>query len=246
MYRKENNFKAMISELKDFFSRQFGDDHFTIIYGSNAYKTNTSSSDLDFVTACKHFHDSHLQEVLKFAFDLYERYGLMIDDEVPHEKKILISYETVNRAINGHGFERKVDSIHVPPVVKTPGFLSSDEIVMRLSLNALTGKSVFVSGNRQYYLKMRRKALENLVKFNFLINNVNSFTVAEFTDSLIGTPERNSEMYLGYKDNPKVKKHLSKTFLTQFERLSKRQILKYTEKTGRYCLVDKKWLKEVS
>lgn len=106
------NLKNIVFELRTFFEREFIGDYFTIIYGSYAYGVNTSNSDLDFVTVSREFTQINLRNTLDFVFGLYEKYNLAFDDEVPHEKKILADYETLDKAIEGRGFERRDGGIY--------------------------------------------------------------------------------------------------------------------------------------
>lgn len=204
-------------ELKGFFDSSLGTRHFSFIYGSYAYKSNTPKSDLDFVAICQDLDREKIDRTIEFAFNLYKRYGLAFDDEVPHERKLLASYEMLDHAIEGKGFELRGGRVYVPPVVKTKEFLNSEEIALRLLLNSITSKNIFVSGDRLRYEQKRREALEKMVQFMFSINQVDSFTLPEFVQALIGTPERNGEMYLGYKDKPSVREYLTRTFREQFK-----------------------------
>src|SRR3989338_6018742 len=229
-------------ELSNFFKSELSEEYFTIIYGSYAYGVNASNSDLDFVTVSRDFNQPNLRNTLEFVFDLYKRYNLAFDDEVPHEKKLLASYQTLDNAIGGRGFEKRDGRIYVPPVVKTKEFLHSNEIAMRLLLNSITGKNIFVSGDQGYYSQKRKQAVENMVGFIFSIDGVDSFTVREFVQSLIGPPERHGEMYLGYKDKPAVRTHLIETFGKEFKRLVNTGILRYQPDNDRYRLISVSWL----
>ena len=231
-----NKPEGIIQELKTFFDAEFCRDYFAIIYGSYAYGVNTSDSDLDFVAVKSNFDQKKIRTTLDFVFDLYRRHDLAFDDEVPHEKKLLANYQTLDDAIGGGGFEKMDGRIYVPPVVKTKGFLHSNEMAMRLLLNAITSKNIFVSGDKSYYSKKRKQAIENMVRIMFSIDDVDSFTVQEFVQSLIGTPERHGEIYLGYKDKPAVRRYLTETFGKEFERLASRGILRYNADNGRYTL----------
>ena len=234
--------ETITGELKRFFDSEFQENGFMIVYGSYAYGVNTSSSDLDFVTIARKVKPGNLQRTLDFAFDLYRKHGLALDNEVPHEKKLLADYKTLESAIRGGGFERRDGSIYVPKIVKTPEFLSSDEIAMRLLLNAMTSKNILVGGDQKHYSRKRNEALENMVAFIFSATNRNSFTIPEFTQALISAPERQGEMYLGYKNKPAIREYLAKTFARVFEELSKRNLLKNGD--GRFYLNDPQWIEK--
>ena len=232
-------------ELKEFFDAEFHTDFFTIIYGSYAYGVNTSDSDLDLVTISRQVTQDNRTNTLDFLFDMYTRYGLAVDDEVPHERKLLADYQTLDDAINGSGFERKDGRMYVPPVVKTKEFLHSNEIVMRLLVNALTGKNILVTGDREYYADRRKRAVENMIGFMFSIEGVESFTIPDFVRSLIGTPERHGEMYLGYKDMPAVRAYLAETFGAAFLGLIQTGILTHDTTAGIFHVRNPSWLSKV-
>ena len=234
--------RQITEELKRFFDSEFCKNYFTIIYGSYAYGAHTSNSDLDFVAVSRDFDPNSLRRTLDFAFDLYRRHNLAFDDEVPHEKKILTDYKTLEDAIVGEGFERRDGRIHVPPVVKTKEFLSSKEIAMRLLLNAMTSKNIFVSGDDSYYSQKRKQAFEHIVAFMFSIGGVGSLTIPEFVQSLMGTPERHGEMYLGYKDKPVVREYLTEAFGSELGRLATNGTLMRENETKRYSIANMSWL----
>ncbi|MBU0666478.1 MAG: hypothetical protein ABIC91_03585 [Nanoarchaeota archaeon] len=242
----DNKLEGIIQELKTFFDAELCREYFTIIYGSYAYGANILNSDLDFVAVSRDFNQNNLRNTLDFVFDLYKRYNLSFDDEVPHEKKLLANYKTLDEAIDGRGFERRGGGrIYVPLIVKTREFLNSDEIAMRLLLNAITSKNIFVSGDHSYYSQKRKQAVENIVGLMFSIDDVDSFTVNGFVQSLIGSSDRHGEMYLGYKDKPAVRTHLIETFGKEFKMLVNNGILRYESDNDRYHLVNVSWLGKI-
>ena len=236
--------RRVIKDLKGFFDSLFGKNYFTIIYGSCAYGVNVSNSDLDFMTVCNSFNKRQLDRTLDFISILYKKYNFASDDEIPHKNKVLCSYKMLDDAINGKGFEIRGSQLYIPPVAKNQRFLNSKEMAMRLFLNAITSKNIFVSGDRNFYLQKRERALQNMIYFLFLTKTTRFFKIEEFIQSLIGTPERNGEMYLGYKDDPVVHRYLTKTFRREFNLLRKNGILKLSGE--RYCMRDSSWLNELS
>lgn len=229
-------------ELSSFFKSEFKQDFFTIIYGSYAYGVNCSSSDIDFVTVSRSLTAENYRNTIEFAFDFYDRHGLVIDYEVPHDNKLLADYDTLDDAIAGNGFERRSGRIYVPPVVKTKEFLSSDAIAKRLLLNAITSNNILVAGDENYYLEKRAQAFENMIGFMFSIDGVGSYSVEGLVQSLIGAPERNGEMYLGYKDKPEIRGYMERAFGYEIQRLARNGVLRHDNDDGRYHLADVSWL----
>ncbi|MBS3108144.1 nucleotidyltransferase domain-containing protein [Candidatus Woesearchaeota archaeon] len=239
-----NKLKNIKKELGSFFSSELNKtDYFTIIYGSYAYGADRAESDLDFVTYASEFNEKNMENTMKFIFDLYKRYDIALDYEVPHEKKVLVKYKLLEDGIKGRGFEKRGDKLFVPPVVKSKEFLESNEIIMRLSLNSITSENIFVSGNMDYYLSKRSEALENLVAFIFSINDITSVNIDEFVQYLIGTQERNGEMYLGYKDKGPVREYLKNVFKAEFEHFFEQNI--FGKSDNRYYLKNNYWFDSI-
>jgi len=239
----DKNVTNMINDLHSFLIKNITTDYFSVIYGSYAYGISNKKSDLDFVVACQEPNQNNICDLMDFAFTLYSKYHLAIDAEVPHRKKLLVSYPLVEKAIQGQGFTKKNDQMYVPQIIKNKECLESDSILMRLLFNILTTKNVFVSGNEQKYAFFRKQAIENLIGFIFTINDISSSTIDEFIQNLLGTPDRNGEMYLGYKNKPAVVSYLRDVVQNELTKLCDRDI--FTEHNKRYTLKDILWLKKV-
>lgn len=236
----DGRIQKLVSEIKDFYVEEFkGERYFTLIYGSYSYGLNLPNSDLDLVTVCNSFDHSRLQRVIRHTERLHAHYGLEVDVEVPYEKKLLATFDQLGCALAGGAFAMADNRIAVPPVVKTKEFLESEEVAMRLLLNALTGKSIFVCGSREKYASGILAAREKLVAFMFSIENAGFFTPASFVDSLMGTPEKTGELYLGYKDVPAIRNYLQQAFLDTFERMVAQG--KLCRRAGAYAIKDHGW-----
>jgi threonine-phosphate decarboxylase len=234
------------AELKRFHDREFaGTDHFTVVYGSYAFGTNNRSSDVDMVTVCREIDPARLRKTIDFVFDFHKEHGLEIDNEVPYENKLLATFAQAEDALAGRGFDLLDYRVVVPPVVKTKGFLESEEVALRLLLNALTGGSVLISGDAKKHETLVLRARENLVALMFSIENRGFFSVGSFVQSLIGNDKKNGESYLGYKDNPVIRGYLTRVFGATFERLVKTGRL---ERIGgsQYVVKDHAWLASVA
>jgi hypothetical protein len=238
---KEARLENMVNEIGTFVNNEFKKEFFTFIYGSNAYGVDTPKSDLDFVTVSRSYTHKNLSNLLDFAFGLFKKHGMVFDDEVPHDKKLLADYGSLECALSGTGFVRGSGRMYVPPVVKTSEFLGSDEMVWRLLLNAITSKNIFVTGDHCRYMHKRLEALANMVGFMYLIEGVEIFTPENFVQVLIRSGERQGEQYLGYKDTPTIRDYLDKTFRIQFAHMAACGTLCYEGRSSAYR-ADKQWL----
>lgn len=235
--------KGYASEIRNFYRVEFRDSrYFTAIYGSHAYGLNGPASDLDTVTICKSFDASRLKRIVDFTISFHKKHGLAIDAEVPYEKKLLMTFDQLEKALAGYGFKLENWQLIVPPVVKTSQFLNSEEVALRLALNALTGQSVFVCGNMGVYSNAVARARENLVAFMFAIEKKGFFTPASFVDALVSKDEKTGEMYLGYKNMSAIKKYLVNTFANVMETLAREGKLEQFGAKKAYSVKDHSWL----
>lgn len=214
-------------EIKDFFNRTFKKDLlFLIIYGSWAFGLNNKNSDVDIVAVCSKYNKKQLQKVIFFVIDLHKKYGLELDEEVPYEKKLLVTEKFVEKAILGNGFKKTKKKIIIQPVVKTKNFLSSDEIAMRLFLNAITTKNIFCAGNKKYFKRIREEALKNSVRIFYSAWNIEKASTDYFVDNLISRKGKSGQWYVGFDNLPPVRKYLKKTFEKVFKSLTHKEYLK--------------------
>ena len=182
--------------------------------------------------------------MVSFIKEIHKKHGLKIDAEVPHEKKILVSLQDFEKGIRGHGFEVKEGRVYIPEIKKTPEFLSSDEIVMRLMLNAITSKHIFVTGNKKYYLEKRKQALENLIRLFMSAKNMQETTVNELVENIIRKNKiEHGELFLGYKDNQVIRKHLKRKFRIVLNNLANKGMME--KRKGKYSIRNKEWLQEL-
>lgn len=130
----------------------------------------------------------------------------------PMKKKVLVSNKTVENGIRGKGFNKIRGKFYIPHVIKSKKFLNSDKILMRLMLNAMTTKNIFVTGNKKYYSKIRKEAFKNMVGIIFSARNVKSASPNEFVNLLMKDKDREDELYLGYKNIPVIRNDLIKNF----------------------------------
>lgn len=191
----------MLQELSFFSEKDFAyRDHFVCVYGSYASGHHTETSDLDMFIAIEACDEGDFKKVRDFLIDLHTRHGLKLDDEVPYENKILVSYDDVLHAIALDSFIRNGEWYQVPLVKKDKGFLASLEIRWRLILNALTSPHECVYGNKESYTTFKTDAEKSIVRLaRGLVKNEES-TPQELLAVLVsGAKGEEGEMYLGYK-----------------------------------------------
>jgi hypothetical protein len=166
-----------------------------------------------------------------------------IDDEVPHENKLLYSYNDLEEAVQGKGFRAANGRIVVPPVIKEVDFLRSRDISLRLLLNALTSNNILLYGDPHLHQQKRDQASKNFVQMMYSIDGVNSFTLEQFLDSIQGRNDATGELYLGYKDTPEIKAYLLRRFGEVFESLTQEGVLE--KRDGHFHLVERRKLAEM-
>jgi len=232
-------------EIGDFYEKEFGKDLlFVIIYGSWVFGLNNKNSDVDMVGICSRYNKKQMKSTISFVKDLHRKYKLEFDEEVPYEKKLLATPNFVEKAISGNGFKKERDRIKIQPIVKTKEFLSSDKMAMRLLLNALTTKTVFCGGNYRLYKETKEKALKNSVRIFYSAWNIDTITLDFFVRNLIKRDGKTGQFYLGFDDNPKVKRYLMNIFKRTFDSLYSKGYLRKRE--NKFFINNPKWFRKIN
>jgi len=196
-----NTKQKLLQEVSFFSEKCFAPrNHFVCVYGSYMSGHHTEKSDMDMFIAIETRDEEDFKKVRDFLVDLHIRYGLNLDDEVPYENKILVSYTDIQRAIALDSFIKNGERYRVPLVKKDKGFLSSLEIRWRLILNALTSPHECIYGNKELYTMFKNGAEESIVRLARGIIRNSRPTPRELLRVLMfGANGEEGEMYLGYK-----------------------------------------------
>ncbi len=212
--------KKLLSELENFLSDYFKKrKYFVCVYGSFANGNRNKYSDVDVLVATNKYTNEDLSTIKKFILDLHKEKGLKIDNEVPFENKLIINYKDFDNAVNLKSFRLKNGKFSVPEIVKTKKFLGSNNIKLRLALNAITSPHFFLGNDKKTYWKYRYVGEKNIFALAlYLSKNLSKITNPtkdNLTKILLGNDGRTGEMYLGYKNYPLVIEHL-KSFISKF------------------------------
>lgn len=193
--------EKLLQEVVDFSDMYLaGCDHFVCIYGSYASGNYTEVSDIDMFFAVNDDYIYDPEVFKKFVIDLHMRHDLKIDNEVPYENKLVVSYGDIERAIALQAFIKEGDRFRVPRVVKSKEFLSSSEIRWRLLLNALTTPHKFVHGNKERYENYREQAEQSLMILARGLSLSEGDSCENIFETLVtGDDGEEGEGYLGYK-----------------------------------------------
>lgn len=187
-----------------------GRNYFACVYGSYATEEHTALSDLDFFIALEECTDSDMAAAKGLAFAFFEQHGLAIDNEVPFENKLVVTYADTQHAVQLDSFVVHGDSVEIPPIEKTAEFLASDAVRWRLILNALTTPHLFVAGSEDVYLNFRTQAEQALRILSGLLVGSGAAPEQKMQSLLVGKSGEEGEMYLGYKtDRKAVIRHLA-------------------------------------
>lgn len=226
---EDMNRKEIEDEITFFLKGMFGDRIiFSLIYGSFVYN-GRNTSDIDYITIVDNFSEHEMTKLIRFTEELHKKYNLPIDNEVPYGNKLLMTKENFESAIRGEGFKFVNGQYHIPPIVKTPVFLSSIEMAKRLALNAITTPNIFLFGDREYYLKSKELAFRTIVKVVGSAKKLINVNLDDFIHILIGKGKEEGEMFLGYKDFPEVKSYLVSEITSALKTLSKKEFFYLNE-----------------
>lgn len=193
---------------------------FACVYGSAVTGQNTQHSDIDFFVALENKGPAEIAALVKFAEKFHQDRGLGIDEEVPYQNKVCVSFSEMHAAANLQGLALQDNRILVPPVIKTNQFLSSVEVKLRLIFNALTVPHD-VSRETAEYISAREKSERSL----FLLavdlaerKGLNVDKVSNLVDVLLADSDGiDGESYLGYKPSEPVIRRLEAILQNQLE-----------------------------
>lgn len=207
----KNSPKKLIAQIEAYLSKYFGErDYFACIYGSYANGKKNKDSDIDILVATNSYTDKDVKDIKEFIINLHLTNGLKVDNEVPFENKLLVTYADLEAAINLEAFPLIDGKYTVPGVVKSKEFLESRDVKLRLAFNCLTSPHIFLGTDVKKYNKLKGIAEDNLVQFAINQQNSTNYIVDDLLKSLLyGNKNEAGEMYLGYKDYPLVLQYLS-------------------------------------
>ncbi|MBL7059300.1 hypothetical protein ISS08_02510 [Candidatus Pacearchaeota archaeon] len=198
----------LIDKLKETYTSFFEEEkHVTYLYGSQAYDMARNTSDLDLVTIVDNISPQKLENLISYVIDLHKKHGLEIDNEVPHEKKLVVPFDMMNFAVEGRGFHYSEGKVIVPTLEKSEAYLSSNELMYRILLNTITGKTLLISGDQKLLEDYKNKGWDTMFRVMWNLHN-EELSVRDLVQKLIGTPNRQGEAYMGYKDKAKIREFL--------------------------------------
>lgn len=205
--------EKLLDEIRRF-SEEFLDQdrHFVCVYGSYATEDDNEDSDVDLFFASTLFNREEFEKIRSFIVDLHFRNGIPLDNEVPYENKLLVTYEDLENAVTLRPFKTKEGKHLVPPITKDEIYLSSLEIKWRLLLNALTTPHLFFGGDILTYNHYRDRAEEAIVHLAYDLLEGGECASKDILSVLLTGPSgEEGELYLGYKKGRRtVVSHLEK------------------------------------
>jgi hypothetical protein len=240
----EERLGTVLLEIKEFVEMEFGSErHLTFVYGSRAYNLQKPDSDLDLMIIGDTVTKDRIERTVESVVGLFQEHGLSTDEEVPYERKLIATWSDVEAALAGCGFARKEDRLIASPVEKTTSFLCSEELRLRLILNALTGPTLLITGRAEHLSDLQKRARTNWLRILPLLLGFKDFSVSSFVTNLIGTDDCNGEWFLGFKDSPPIRAFLEEIFENTCRDAVMCGILKTSGDV--YSFPDQQWLTEI-
>lgn len=202
-----------IAEITGYFQDvRVSDVDFLLFYGSCVYKQN-SLSDIDLLISAEDTTQYDISELTDRVINVHKKHSREIDTEVPFENKLLYSFDEVEEAVRLKQFRSSIGRLVIPEVVKEPEYLNSQNVKLRLALNALTTPHKVIAENKATYEEFKLKAEIGIL--NLAESIAGSGEIEDFTDEQIfaaltlGPNGEQGEDYLGYKtEYPEVKEYL--------------------------------------
>jgi len=196
-------------------------EHFACIYGSYATSHFQEESDLDIVFATSIYDQADFSRIEDFVISQHIKHGLEIDQEVPYDNKLLVTYQDIKDAARLDVFPKRDDGRYsVPEITDDPVFLASTDARKRLLLNAFTTPHIFIHGDRVSYDQLRGGCEKAVIKLARGIGSTALSNSDDILNTLLDNPEDGSggRAYLGYKKERKeVVSHLQQLIARNWE-----------------------------
>ena len=213
----------------------------TLIYGSCALAVENPTSDVDviFVVLDEEERDAISVTAERELLLLHSRYGLTVDTEVPFANKLVVTKANCASATTLGGFPGsagvRLGHLCIGPLEKSPAYLASLPMRLRLILNILTTPNIFVAGNAGYYQELLTDGYAGLARLALCLAgekqpSVNNLVSALLKGSTAPFPE--GEFFLGYRSDSKlIKRHMYSAIAQGLSILSKRTGLNFSLNT---------------
>lgn len=176
-----------------------------LAYGSNCYGENTSDLDV-----CIILNDDFnlYKEIIDDTINFSRYYGIKVDEEIPHENKLIYTYSQVKNIFQRPIFINNNGEFFIKDIEKTTEFLNSETMRKRLLLNIFTTEHNILCGEKDFV-----KYWENRAWFIMLdtIYHTYKLPLTATDEEVLNLMYKNpftgneGEMYLGYKKNDKRK-----------------------------------------
>lgn len=205
-----------------------------ITYGSNILGNNYADLDVCIIVENSQIHAKKIVEESKKFFEIE---GLIIDEEIPYENKLLYSYEEVDEILKDNIFINEMGEFSVLDIVKSEEFLKSKHMHERLLLNILTTLHKVVKGDELYVKLCEKRAWEIVIEaVTYCFKIPYNANPRNYMDILHKNPKtkKEGEWYLGYKSDGGVKDQYLLTKLEEFLPLFREKKINLAENVNPY------------
>lgn len=214
-----------------------------MIYGSYAHGLARPGSDFDLVIAGASFTASERDELISVVRSIHRATGAALDEEVPYLTKLCATWDDLAEAATGGHFMQPSGRYEVEKVVKSPAFLGSRHMALRLWQNVLTGKILSWPEAEPHVVVLQQHARRAFVNLYVDVTGRSTFQVSHVVTWLVGTSPLLGEDWLGFKPSPPIVDFLMEAFedimvdqanAGLFKRSGAEWLRRDTEKPGRH------------
>lgn len=214
-----NSLQRVEQKLDAGLRRVFGSETYIgVIYGSSALLNNALLSDIDLMVFTLNADSGRSSQIETMFRSIMGEEGILIDAEVPFERKLLVSLQFAQNAAE---VGPPVDEFgQVASIEKTDAYLASDEMLQRLVFNVCTTPNKVFSastGGAKFFHHLERTAGRTLVDLIKSINPGNINSSGAFVRFASSDGHRSGEEYLGYKMRSNVAEKLVAIFMENIE-----------------------------
>ncbi|KAF5599828.1 glutamic acid decarboxylase [Fusarium pseudoanthophilum] len=188
-------------------------DFVAIVYGSSALQNNAILSNIDLIIFAHSAEPSKIQKVVSIFRSVMKTEGILIDFEIPLHRRLVVTFEFASQAAeSGPPLD---ETGHVSSICDTPEYLSSDEMLRRLTFNVLTTPNKIIAattGGTNRLKSLEMTAARKLVATIQHLGQSEVTTADEFANLVMSDGGRGKGGFLGYKPRRDVLKKLRKIF----------------------------------
>ncbi|MFJ4030180.1 hypothetical protein ACIPWF_22845 [Paenarthrobacter sp. NPDC089989] len=215
VYPKVTSIIPALERARTISAKYVGSGGYSLVYGSHAASKADANSDLDLLFVCPSEFGGEWDSLVNDVKQLHSDFGLVVDEEVSYENKLIASFYEVEAAIALDGFSRDRFNRPIASAVSAESeYLNSFRFKLRLILNSLTSPNIFLGGDSTQFGADSQAALDAVLELSLgSIPLGTGFCYSDLIKTLTVTEAGDTyKDYLGYRSATWLSQRLRPSF----------------------------------